>query len=177
MLDGLQDGTIDINEAKVLFRRHCIYLRNCCFQFSNFRLIFQGSQTCHSNGVNCEFGVKQTFISMMHSVNIWNKKSVVKQELKTRKMEPCIMYLYSNLENNLGCVWLCTCSIHMPSFWDKDHVQFFSPMSLKIPDFCRLSCMILSHLQKLRIVMNLGNSHGWLIELECLKMLLSFSQI
>jgi hypothetical protein len=47
MLDGLQDGTIGINEAKVFFRRCYTYLRNCYFQFTSFKVMCQEG----SNGV------------------------------------------------------------------------------------------------------------------------------
>jgi hypothetical protein len=88
------------------------------------------------------------------------------------------MYLYSNLENNLECVMvLYVFNSYAIMFLRYGSCLFFPAMPLKIPDICRLSCMILLHLQKLHIIMNLWNSHGWLMELECLKMLLSFSQI
>jgi hypothetical protein len=58
MLDGLQDGTIDINEAKVFLRRHCKYLRNCCFQFQTLDSFLVGVKLATQMLSTVNLGVK-----------------------------------------------------------------------------------------------------------------------
>lgn len=65
---------------------------------------------------------------------------------------------------------------HNSYLWKKIFVWNFKSFCHKMSDLCRLVCTILSFLQKLQMV-RLWSSHGWLMELECLQMLLTFSQI